>query len=83
MLGCEKLLLHGFPLHRMQIPTSISSTSLGLLGGNTMHLHCIGIVLLMGIALLKERLPPYRVGGSSGEMPDVVFIDAVAPADQH
>ena len=83
VLGCEKLLLHGFPLHRMQIPTSISSTSLGLLGGNTMHLHCIGIVLLMGIALLKERLPPYRVGDSSGEMPDVAFIDTVAPADQH
>ena len=54
VLGCEKLWLHGFPLHRMQIPASISQRSLGLLGGNTMHLHCIGIVLLMGIALLKE-----------------------------
>ena len=74
VLGCEKLLLHGFPLHRMQISASISQRSLGLLGGNTMHLHCIGIALLMGIALLKEKLPPRPISDDSGKRPEVVFI---------
>ena len=77
VLGCEKLLLHGFPLHRMQIPASISQRSLGLLGGNTMHLHCIGIALL-GIALLKEKLPPRPISDDSGKTPEVVFIKTVA-----
>ena len=78
ILGCEKLLLHGFPLHRMKIPASISQRALGLLGGNTMHLQCIGLVLLIGIALLKETLPPRPVSDASGKIPQVVHIKTVA-----
>jgi len=62
----------------MQIPASISQRSLGLLGGNTMHLHCIGIVLLMGIALLKQELPPRPISDDSGKMPEIAFIKTVA-----
>lgn len=78
ILGCEKLLLHGFPLHRMKIPASISQKALGLLGGNTMHLQCIGLVLLIGIALLKETLPPRPVSDASGKTPEVVHIKTAA-----
>ena len=58
ILPCEKLLLHGFPLHRMKIPNAISDASLGKMGGNTMHLHCIGLALLMGMSLLRDPVPP-------------------------
>ena len=34
----EKLILHGFPVHRMKIPASIDDVALARLGGNTMHL---------------------------------------------
>ncbi len=57
VLPCEKLLLHGFPLHRMKIPRGISDHTLGRMGGNTMHLHSIGLALLMGLSLLRDPLP--------------------------
>ena len=49
----EKLMLHGFPIHRMRIPTSTSNTELASLGGNTMHVKCVGLALLMGIVLVN------------------------------
>ena len=57
VLPFEKLLLHGFPLHKMQVPATISDEKLGLMGGNTMHLQCIGLALLMGMSLLKTPVP--------------------------
>ena len=57
VLPCEKLLLHGFPLHRVKIPTGIPDDSLAKMGGNTMHLHSVGLALLMGISLLRDSLP--------------------------
>lgn len=57
VLPCEKLLLHGFPLHRMRVPSGISDADLGSMGGNTMHLHSVGLALLMGMSLLRDRLP--------------------------
>ena len=53
----EKLLLHGFPIHRVTIPSSVSNDALGKMGGNTMHLQCVGLALLMGISLLKDPVP--------------------------
>ena len=58
----EKLLLHGFPLHRVAIPSSVSNEALGKMGGNTMHLQCVGLALLMGISLLKDPVPMNRAG---------------------
>ena len=57
VLPCEKLLLHGFPLHRMRVPQGVSDADLGTMGGNTMHLHSVGLALLMGISLLRDPLP--------------------------
>ena len=57
VVPCEKLLLHGFPLHRMRLPQGISDADLASMGGNTMHLHCVGLALLMGISLLRDPLP--------------------------
>ena len=57
VLPCEKLLLHGFPLHRMQIPSEITDADLASMGGNTMHLHSVGLALLMGLSLLRDHLP--------------------------
>ena len=58
----EKLLLHGFPIHRVSIPSSVSNEALGKMGGNTMHLQCVGLALLMGISLLQDPLPINRAG---------------------
>ena len=57
VLPCEKLLLHGFPLHRMKLPRTISERGLGKLGGNTMHLKSIGSAILLGTSLLRDPLP--------------------------
>lgn len=50
--GVEKLLLHGFPLHRMQLPADLSERNLNLLGGNTMHVKCIAAALLLGCSMV-------------------------------
>jgi hypothetical protein len=51
--GLEKLLIHGFPVHRMNIPASISDSTLGDLGGNTMHLKCVGLAIMIAIGLTR------------------------------
>ena len=75
VLPCEKLLLNGFPLHRMKIPASVSKAALGRMGGNTMHLHCVGLVLLMGISLLKVTLPLPADSAHAAKAPEAVFIE--------
>ena len=57
LVPCEKMLLQGFPLHRMRVPRKISDSALGKMGGNTMHLHAVGLALLMGIRLLRDPVP--------------------------
>lgn len=70
VLPCEKLILHGFPLHRMKIPGNISDQALGKIGGNTMHLHSVGLAMLIGMSLLKDPVPPIPATcpPSSGEV---------------
>ena len=53
LMPIEKLLLHGFPVHRMNIPTSTTNTDLASLGGNTMHVRCVGLALLIGVCLVN------------------------------
>ena len=55
VIPIEKLALHGFPIHRMSIPSSVSNEALGKMGGNTMHLHSVRLELLLGISLLQEN----------------------------
>ena len=57
----EKLLLHLFPLHKMNIPQDFPEEDLGKLGGNTMHLKSVGLALTIGLALSD-----FRRGGVSG-----------------
>lgn len=52
IIPIEKLLLHGFPVHRMAIPKETEATTLASLGGNTMHVMSVGLALLIGISLL-------------------------------
>ena len=48
----EKLLLHLFPLHKMQIPSDFPEEELAKMGGNTMHLKSVGLALTIGLALV-------------------------------
>jgi hypothetical protein len=77
MIPIEKLALHGFPIHRMSISSSVSNEALGKMGGNTMHLHSVGLALLMGNSLLQDPLPKNGLA----ERPDA-FVKAqfVAPS---
>lgn len=51
MLPVEKLLVHGFPIEDM-VTDCVTDTELATLGGNTMHLHCVGLALLLGFGLV-------------------------------
>ena len=74
VIGAEKLLVHGFPLHKMSIPQSLTHNKLGKMGGNTMHLMSVGFVMIVGLKLV--------VSGSQGVSSDapaqVVFVDVEA-----
>lgn len=52
LIPMEKLMLHLLPIHQMKFP-SISNHSLNVLGGNTMHLKAVGLVLAIGLCLLS------------------------------
>jgi site-specific DNA-cytosine methylase len=76
VLPCEKLLLHGFPLHKLRIPKVISEQTLAHLGGNTMHLQSIGFALLMGISLLRDPLPRAPPSACPEDMVKPIFVSA-------
>ena len=48
----ESLLAHAFPVHRMRWPKECSSNDIATLGGNTMHVQCVGSLILLGLCLL-------------------------------
>lgn len=52
VLPVEKLLLHAFPLHRLSLG-DLSETTLSSLGGNTMHVQCVGAALAISLALTQ------------------------------
>ena len=62
IMPIEKLMLHGFPIHRMKIPTSTCNTELASLGGNTMHVKCVGVALLLGTLLVNWSHRHARLG---------------------
>lgn len=53
----EKIMLHGFPVHRMSFPNHISQKDLEKMGGNTMHLHVVGAAMLMALAMVDWSMP--------------------------
>ena len=52
----EKIMLHGFPIHRMTFG-SITDKELESMGGNTMHVHIVGAAALVGMGLVNWALP--------------------------
>ena len=78
----EKLMLHGFPIHRMKIPTSTSNTQLASLGGNTMHVKCVGLALLMGITLVNWSHSSARPGAEPFQGKPVPSTSVVLPFEE-
>ena len=62
MLGIEKLLAHGFPLHRFVIPETTTESDLHRLGGQTMHVQCVAAAILIGCSLVDWSKPAARSG---------------------
>jgi site-specific DNA-cytosine methylase len=81
MMPIEKLLVHGFPLHRMTIPASVSDSTLASLGGNTMHVKSVGLALVIGLCLVKGPVPcesPSQVKSIIDKLPRApraIFLD--------
>ena len=78
IMPIEKLMLHGFPVHRMSIPASTLDSVLASLGGNTMHVKSVGLALLIGIGLIDWGHGSARPGapasqGDSPATPPAVF----------
>ena len=71
VMPIEKLLLHGFPINRMSIPRSTSSSVLASLGGNTMHVMSVGLAMLIGISLVNWAHTGARSGAleADADMP--------------
>ena len=82
LVAIEKLVLHGFPMHRVSIPSSVSNEALGKMGGNTMHVQCVGLALLMGISLLRDPLPAYRPAERPSMAEKPQFVTPSIPAKQ-
>eukprot|EP00435_Cladocopium_sp_Y103_P072726 s27_g41.t1 len=57
----EKILLHGFPVHRMKIPPGITDRQLEKMGGNTMHVHVVGVAILLALGLVDWSLPAAKI----------------------
>ena len=49
----EKLLLHAIPLHRMIIPSGVSDSQLGAMGGNTMHVQVVAAAMLLTASMVN------------------------------
>ncbi len=49
----EKLMLHAFPIHRMVIPKGVTDADLESLGGNTMHVMCVGVAIVMVLRMVN------------------------------
>ena len=52
LLPVEKLILHGFPVSDMTIPHSVSERDMAQMVGNTMAVHTIAAVQLLGLCLV-------------------------------
>jgi hypothetical protein len=52
IIPIEKLMLHAFPVHRMVIPKEITDKDMESLGGNTMHVMCVGVAMSMVLKLV-------------------------------
>ena len=61
----EKILVHGFPVHRMVFPAQVTDAELASMGGNTMHVHVVAVALMLATSLVDWTLPAASKGGPS------------------
>jgi hypothetical protein len=62
MIGLEKLLVHGFPVHRLVIPEMVTESDLHRLGGQTMRVQCVAAAILVGCVLVDWNAPASKSG---------------------
>ena len=77
MLGEEKLMAMGFPVHKMYTPPCFPQAALHKLGGNAMHVRCVGAALLIGLCLVDVAKLHLHVSGtpsSSCGVSQVVYM---------
>ena len=63
----ETLLLHAFPIHRMNFASSLSQKDLAVMGGNAMHVQVVGVAMLLALFLVdweKCQDPPLGAPGA-------------------
>ena len=53
----EKVMLHGFPVHRMNIPSEVTQKQLESMGGNTMHVQVVAVAIRLVLGLVDWGLP--------------------------
>ena len=69
VIPIEKLMLHAFPIHRMVFPKDVTDADLESLGGNTMHVMCVGVAIAMVLRMV-DWAKVRRSGGRTG--PDLL-----------
>ena len=52
----EKILVHGFPVHRMVFPAQVTDAELASTGGNTMHVHVVAVALMLATSMVDWTL---------------------------
>ncbi len=66
VLPIEKLLLQGFPVHKMLIPQGITGHQLGRMAGNAMHVKCAAAALLIATSLVTSTKQSFPLGPRIG-----------------
>ena len=69
VLPIEKLLIHGFLVHRMAFPAGLSESHLNRLGGNTMHVKCVAAALLLALGSVNWQSSASMAGGHPPVLP--------------
>ena len=57
IIPIEKLLLHGLPIHTMNLPEELSSSDWSKLGGNTMSVQVVACATVLAMAMVDWSLP--------------------------
>lgn len=79
MLAVEKLMALGFPVHKMGKPAAMSDAQVSRLGGNAMHVRCVGAALVLGLCLVnmsRWQTTPEQLQLDSNSI--VVFVQKIA-----
>ena len=53
----EKVMIHGFPIHRMVFPSKLTDQELASMGGNTMHVQIVAVAMKFALSLVDWSKP--------------------------